>query len=58
MKQAGDSGYIYQNELDITHFKHDMAYGHFKGLPRKTALDKVLHDQAFKIAEGPKYNGY
>ena len=35
-----------------------MAYGHFKGLPRKTALDKVLHDQAFKIAEGPKYNGY
>ena len=35
-----------------------MVYGDFKGLPRKTALDNVLRDQAFNIAEGPKYNGY
>ena len=28
-----------------------MAYGNFKDLPRKTASDKVLHDQAFNIAK-------
>ena len=34
-----------------------MAYGDFKDLPRKTALDKVLRDKAFNIAKNPKY-GY
>ena len=28
-----------------------MAYGNFKDLPRKTASDQVLHDQAFNIAK-------
>ena len=28
-----------------------MAYGDFKGLPRRTAADKVLHNKAFNIAK-------
>ena len=57
-KKAGDSRYIYQNELDKACFQHDMAYGNFKDLPRETASDKVLHHKAFNIAKNQKYNGY
>ena len=39
-KEAGDSRYIYQNELDKAYFQHDMAYGDFKDLTRKTVFDK------------------
>ena len=35
-----------------------MAYGHFKGLAKRTAADKVLRDKAFNIAKDPKYYGY
>ena len=35
-----------------------MAYGDVKGLPRRTAADKVLHNKAFNIAKNPKYDGY
>ena len=34
-----------------------MVYGDFKGLPRKTASDKVLRDEALNIAKNPKYDG-
>ena len=27
-------------------------------MPRRTASDKVLHDQTFNIAKNPKYDGY
>ena len=30
----------------------------FKDLARRTASDKVLRDNAFKIAKNPKYDGY
>ena len=39
-KQTGDSRYIYRNELDKACFQHDMAYGHFKDLTKRTAADK------------------
>ena len=55
---TGDSRYIYQNELDKAEFQHDMAFGDFKGLLRRTASDKVLRDKAFNIAKNPKYDGY
>ena len=32
-REAGDSRYIYQNELDKACFQHDVAYGDFKDLP-------------------------
>ena len=42
-KETGDSQYIYQNEPDKACFQHDMAYGDFKDLTRRTASDKILH---------------
>ena len=55
---TGDSKYIYRNELDKACFQHDLTYGDFKALARKTASDKVLRDKAFNIAKNPKYHGY
>ena len=57
-KQIGDSRYVYKNELDKACFQHDMAYGDFKDLKRRTAADNVLRDKAFNIAKKPKYDGY
>ena len=48
-KQTGDSRYIYKNELDKACFQHDMAYGDFKNLKRRTAADNVLRDKTFNI---------
>ena len=41
-KETGHTSYIYKNELDKACFQHDMAYGNFKDLARRTASDKVL----------------
>ena len=49
---------IYQNELGKACFQHDMTYGDFKDLPRRTASDKVLSDKAINIAKMLKYDGY
>ena len=49
-KETGDTKYIYRNELDKICFQHDMAYGDFKDLAKRTAADKVLRDKAFNIA--------
>ena len=43
-KETGDSRYIYQNELDKTCVQHDMPYGQFKDLNRRTITDKVLRE--------------
>ena len=56
--QTGDKNYIYRNELDKACFQHDMAYGKYKDLERRTQSDKVLKDKAFEIANNPKYDGY
>ena len=56
--KTGNSRYIYQNRLDKACFQHDMAYGDFKDLNKRTAADKVLHDKVFHIAKNPKYDGY
>ena len=57
-KETGDSRYIYQNKLDKACFQHDMAYGDFKDLTRRTACDKILCNKAFYIARILKCNGY
>ena len=57
-KETGDTSYIYKNELDKACFQHDMAYGDFKDLKRRTFSDKVLRDKAFNIAKNPKYDWY
>ena len=33
--------YINRNELDKACFQHDLAYGDFKDLPKRTASEKV-----------------
>ena len=57
-KETGDTSFIYKNELDKACFQHDMAYGDFKDLKRRTASDKILRDKAFNTAKNPKYDGY
>ena len=57
-KEKGDTDYIYKIELDKACFRHDMAYGDFKDLAKRTAADKVLRDKVFKIASDQKYDGY
>ena len=57
-KETGNTSYIYKNELDMACFQHDMAYGDFKDLKRRTASDKILRDKAFNIAKNLKYDGY
>ena len=44
LKETGYSRYIHQNELDKPCFQHDMAYGDFKDLTRRTASDKIMCD--------------
>ena len=57
-KETGDSQYIYQNELDKACFQHDMSYGDFENLTRRTTSDKILSDKALNIAKNPKYNRF
>ena len=57
-KQTGDSRYIYRDELDKACFQHDMAYGDFKDLKKRTAAYNVLKYKTFNIAKDPKYDGY
>ena len=57
-KETGHSRYIDESELGKTCDKHDIAYGFFKDLNRRTAVDKELCDKAFNIAKNPKYDGY
>ena len=56
--QTGNTNFIYKNKLDKACFQHDMAYGITKDLTKRTQSDKVLRDEAFKIASDPKYDGY
>ena len=42
IKETGDARYIDQNESDIACFQHDMAYGDFKDLNKRTDADKVM----------------
>ena len=57
-KETGDTSYIYKNKLDKACFQHDMAYGDFKDLKRRTFPGNVLRDKTFNIAKNPKYDGY
>ena len=44
--------------MDKACFQHDITYGDFKDLNRRTDTDKLLHDKAFDIAKNPKYEKY
>ena len=49
LNETKDFRYIFKNELDKSHFQHDMAYVNFKDLARKT--DSVLDDKEFEITQ-------
>ena len=57
-KETGDRKYICRNELVKACFQHDMTYGDFEDLTRRTTSDNVLRDTAFNIVKNPKYDGY
>ena len=50
LKATRDSNYIYKNELYKACFQHNIAYGDFKDLPRRTESEKVLHNITFEFA--------
>ena len=54
IEELEDSRYTYQNELDKSCFQHDMGYGDFKNLLRRTTSNKILRDQVFNIAKNSK----
>ena len=64
--QTGDTNYIYRNDLDKTWYKDLKISGldikdiriRYEHLTKGTEPDKVLKDNAFKIASNPKYDGY
>ena len=49
--QTGNTNCIHKNDLDKSCFQHNIAYGKFKDLAKRTQSDKVLRDKAFQIAE-------
>ena len=54
--QTRDTRFIYLNDLDKACFQHDMTYGSYKELVKRT--ESVFRDKAFQIASDPKYDGY
>ena len=42
----------------FTCFQHGIAYGDFKDLPRRTAIDRILRGKAFNLAKNAKHDGY
>ena len=56
--QTGDTNYIYRNELDKACFQHDIVYGKYKGLEKRTQSYKVLKDKDLETANNPKYDEY
>ena len=60
-KETGDTKYIYRNELDKACFQHDMAYGDFKDLNRRTFPANICwssrrHEDVFKICLEDVFN--
>ena len=50
-KETRGSRYIYKNELDKACFQHDIAYGDFKDIFRRTAPHKILCNKTFSTAK-------
>ena len=53
LKKQEIKKYIYINELDKVCFHHDMAYGGFEDLAKRTVSDIILRDKAFHVARNP-----
>ena len=49
---------IYENDFYKSCFQHDMAYGKFEDLAKRTQSDKFVRNKAFEIGNNPRYDGY
>ena len=58
IEETGYANYIHKNKLNKVCFQHEMAYGDFKDLARRTTSDNILGNKAFNIDRNPKYDGY
>ena len=56
--QTEHTDYIHKNDLDKACFQHDIAYGSYKDLTKRTQSDKVLRDKYFEIASNLNDDGY
>ena len=56
--EIGNTDFIYRNDLVDTCFQHDVAYGKYKDLTKRTQSDKVFGEKAFEIASNSKDDGY
>ena len=43
--RIGNTDYIYKNDLDKAGSEHDLVYGKYKGLSKRTKSDKVLKNR-------------
>ena len=50
--------FIYKNDLDKACFQHDMFYGKYKDLTKKTQSGNVLREKLFEVASNPRFDGY
>ena len=55
--KTGNTDYIFRNDRDIACFQHDMDFGKYKDLAKRTESDEVLKNKSLKIAIKPKYDG-
>ena len=55
--KTGNTDYIFRNDCDIACFQHDMDFGKYKDLAKRTESDEVLKNKSLKIAIKPKYDG-
>ena len=53
--QTGITDFSYKDDFDKACFQHDMAYGKYNNLNKRTQQDRV---KTFKSASNPKYHGY
>ena len=49
--QTGNTNYIYKDDLDKAYFQHDMAYGKYKGLTKRTQSDKFLNHLKLQVIQ-------
>ena len=53
-QESGHSRYTCQNKLYNACFQHDIAYGDFRDLYRRTARYEVLPNKTFDIGRNPE----
>ena len=49
--QTGNPNYIYKGDLDKAYFQHDMAYGKYKDLTKRTQSDKFLNHLKLQVIQ-------